>query len=152
MEHIAVCAIYGSAVVIASMHDGTAKPSNNGIGQGRECVFQQANPLAPPLRGRGKKRAMELSSKQLDVPCPSHEADLILAEIDDLLTTTAARIERQRQYIRSMASDFEASMKAIADLDTMTSALETLKRQRARIVRWEQEKHWQAAALKFGWD
>ena len=95
---------------------------------------------------------MESSSKQLDVPAASDEADLILAEIDDLLTVTAVRIERQRQYIRSAASDFEASMKAVADLDTMTAALEKLKRQRAQIIRWEQEKHWQAAALKFGWD
>jgi hypothetical protein len=95
---------------------------------------------------------MELRSKQLDVPGASNEADLILAEIDDLMTVTAARIERQRHYIRSTASDFEASMKAIADLDTMTAALEKLKQQRAQIIRWEQEKHWQAAALKFGWD
>ena len=152
MEHIAVCAIYRSPVVIASMHDGAAKPPNNGIGQGRECSFQQANPLAPSLRGRGKKRAMELSSKQRDGGGVSDEADIVLADIDNLLTTTAARIERQRQYIRSVASDFETSMKAIADLDTMTSALEMLKHQRAQIIRGEQEKHWQAAALKFGWD
>jgi len=95
---------------------------------------------------------MELSSKQLDVRGPSHEADLMLAEIDGLLITTAARIERQREYIRSLTSDSEASMKAMADLDTMTSALDLLKQQRAQIIRWEQEKHWQAAALKFGWD
>jgi len=30
-------------------------------------------------------------------------------------------------------------MKAIADLDTMTSALVMLKKQRAQIVRWERE-------------
>jgi len=31
-------------------------------------------------------------------------------------------------------------MKAIADLDEMTSALVALKKQRAQIVRWEREQ------------
>jgi phosphoglycerate-specific signal transduction histidine kinase len=95
---------------------------------------------------------MEPSSKQLDVRNASHEADTILAEIDNLIATTEALIEGQRKYVRSVASDFEGSMKAVADLDTMTSALQTLTTRRALIVRRQQENHWQAAALRFGWD
>ena len=69
----------------------------------------------------------------------AYEVDLIIAEIDRLIEIAEGRIERQHQHVRSMASDFEASIKAIADLDTMTSALERLERERVRIVRWERE-------------
>src|SRR5262249_43868088 len=40
-------------------------------------------------------------------------------EIDRLIATGEARIERQHKYVRSLASDFEGSMRAIADLDEM---------------------------------
>jgi predicted nucleic acid-binding Zn-ribbon protein len=95
---------------------------------------------------------MKPTSKKPELDAELYEAKFMSAELDNLISSAEGRIERQRQYVRSVASDFEASMKAIADLDTMISALEALKRQRAQIVRWEQEKHWQAAALKFGWD
>jgi len=80
---------------------------------------------------------MERSEKQALDADPDEVGPL--GEIDHLIATAEARIERQREYVRSVASDFEASMKAIADLDTMTSALVTLKKQRAQIVRWERE-------------
>jgi len=73
-------------------------------------------------------------SRQLDEP---HKVDPAVTEIDDLIATAEVRIERHREYVRAIASDFEGSMKAIADLDTMTTALEMLKRQRAQIARWE---------------
>ena len=75
------------------------------------------------------------------------EPDPVLAEIDNLISTAESRIELQREYVRSVVPDFGCSMKAIADLDTMTSALETLKRQRAQIVRWEHEHYLAAWAL-----
>ena len=76
---------------------------------------------------------------QLDQDAERNDVDPILAEIDNLITTAAARIERQREYVRSMHSDCESSRKALADLDKMTSALDKLKRQRAQMVRWRQE-------------
>jgi len=82
---------------------------------------------------------MAAHNTQLDQQAECHEADPILAEIDNLIATAAARIERQRQYVRSVHSDFESSINAIADLDTMTSALDKLERQRARMVRWREE-------------
>jgi len=82
---------------------------------------------------------MALGNTHLDQQAQCQEADPILAEIDNLIATAVARIERQREYVRSVHSDFESSMKAIADLDTLKSALEKLKRQRARMVRWREE-------------
>jgi hypothetical protein len=64
----------------------------------------------------------------------------LLGEIDRLIATAEARIERQHKYVRCLASDFEGSMKAIADFDEMTSALVALKKQRAQIVRSEREQ------------
>jgi hypothetical protein len=75
----------------------------------------------------------------LDPEAEGHEADPILAEIDNLIATATARIERQREYVRSAHSDFESSIKAMTDQDTMTSALDKLERQRARMVRWREE-------------
>jgi K+/H+ antiporter YhaU regulatory subunit KhtT len=68
--------------------------------------------------------------KKLAEPLP------VLAEIDNLISTAEARIEHEREYIRSVASVFGCSMQATADLEAMTSALEGLKRQRAQVVRW----------------
>jgi hypothetical protein len=65
------------------------------------------------------------------------EALPVLGEIDNLIATAEARIEHQRDYIRSAASAFGCSMQATTDLETMISALEGLKRQRAQVVRWE---------------
>ena len=62
-----------------------------------------------------------------------------MAEMDRLIEAAEGRIVRPRQHVCSMASDFEASIKAIADLDTMTCALERRERMRMRIVHWQQE-------------
>jgi len=64
----------------------------------------------------------------------AHHADPILVEVDHLIATAEARIAHQRQYVRSVASDFDASMKAVADLDRMTSGLDKLKTYRASII------------------
>lgn len=81
---------------------------------------------------------MERSRKQVTLhEEPDEEGPL--GEIDRLIAIAEARIERQREYVRSVASDFEGSIKAIADLDTMTCALVTLKKQRAQVVRWKRE-------------
>jgi predicted nucleic acid-binding Zn-ribbon protein len=82
---------------------------------------------------------MKVTYKPIVLDAESDETNMIIAEIDNLIATGETRIERQRDYVRAVASDFEGSMKAIADLETMTSALDMLKRQRARIVRWEEE-------------
>lgn len=82
---------------------------------------------------------MKASSKSIVLDAEPDETNLIVAEIDNLIAAAEMRIARQREYVRSVASDFEGSMKAIADLETMTSALDVLKQQRARIVRWGQE-------------
>ena len=81
---------------------------------------------------------MERSGKQVTRDAEPNDVEL-LGEIDRLIVTAEARIERQCEYLRSVASDFEGGMKAIADLDTMTSALVALKKQRAQIVRWDRE-------------
>src|SRR5262245_21540661 len=44
-------------------------------------------------------------------------------------------IDRQQEYAGSIASDFEGSMKAIADLEAMAAALDVLKQHRSRIIR-----------------
>jgi len=82
---------------------------------------------------------MERSGKQATPDAEPNGVEL-LGEIDRLIATAEARIERQHKYVRSVATDFEESMKAIADLDEMTSALVALKKQRAQIVRWEREQ------------
>ena len=95
---------------------------------------------------------MEANYKPIVLHNEPDETDLILAEIDEMIGTTQAHIERQRDYVRSVSFDSQRSMKAIANLEKMSSMLETLKSQRAQLVRREQENHWQAAAVKFGWD
>src|SRR5262245_25860117 len=47
MEHIAVCAIYGSPVVIASMHDGAAKPPKQWDWPGARVQFPAGQPSRP---------------------------------------------------------------------------------------------------------
>jgi len=82
---------------------------------------------------------MEQSGKHVTLDAEPNDVEL-LGEIDRLIATAETRIERQHKYLRSLASAFEGSMKAIADLDEMTSALVALKKQRAQIVRWEREQ------------
>ena len=67
------------------------------------------------------------------------EADFMSAEGDNLISSAEVRIAQQRKHIRAVASDFEASMKAIADLETMTTRLEKLKRYRMRVAGEEKE-------------
>src|SRR5262245_26507105 len=90
------------------------------------------------MHGCGRRRAMEGNGKQVTLDARPNEVEP-LGEIDRLIATAEARIQRQRKYILSVSSDFEGSMKAIVDLDTMSSALVMLKKQRAQIVRWERE-------------
>jgi len=60
---------------------------------------------------------MKASYKPIILDGEPDETNLIIGEIDNLIATGEARIERQRDYVRSVSSDFEASMKAIADLE-----------------------------------
>jgi len=62
------------------------------------------------------------------------EYDFVLAEVDKIIATTEARIEDQRRQTRAMATDFDAGMKAVAELDDITTALEKLKSYRAQLV------------------
>jgi len=55
-------------------------------------------------------------------------------EVDSLIASAETRIETQRKYVRSLSGDFEASMKAITELDSLMSALDKLKAYRARII------------------
>jgi len=82
---------------------------------------------------------METSYKPIVLDAEPDETTLIVTEIDNLITAAEARIERQREYVRSVGSDFEGSVKAITDLERMTSSLDVLKGQRARIVRWDEK-------------
>jgi hypothetical protein len=83
---------------------------------------------------------METSYKPIVLDAEPDETTLIVTEIDNLITAAEARIERQREYVRCVASDLEGSTKAITDLERMTSSLDVLKRQRARIVRWDEKQ------------
>jgi hypothetical protein len=75
---------------------------------------------------------------------PIHSAevqeDFLLTEVDSLIASTESRIERQRTYVRSVASDFEASMKAVSELDLMLAALEKLRLCRDRMLPKETER------------
>jgi hypothetical protein len=82
---------------------------------------------------------MKTSYKPTVLDAEPDETTLIVTEIDNLIATAEARIERQREYVRSVGSDFEGSVKAITDLERMTSSLDVLKRPRARIVRWDEK-------------
>jgi outer membrane protein TolC len=62
------------------------------------------------------------------------EYDFVLAEVDKIIATTEARIEDQRRQTRVMAADFDAGIKAVAELDEITTALEKLKSYRAQLV------------------
>ena len=63
---------------------------------------------------------MKTSYKPIVLDAEPDETTLIVTEIDNLIATAEARIERQREYVRSVGSDFEGSMKAITDLERMT--------------------------------
>jgi len=75
---------------------------------------------------------------------PIHPAEVqeefLLTEVDNLIASTESRIERQRTYIRSVAADFEASMKAVSERDLMLAALEKLRICRHRILPQETER------------
>jgi hypothetical protein len=62
------------------------------------------------------------------------QEDFLLTEVDNLIASTESRIERQRTYVRSVASDFDASMKAVTELDLMLAALEKLRICRNRML------------------
>lgn len=81
---------------------------------------------------------MKPSHKPIVLDAEPDETNLIIEEIDKLIAGAEARIERQQVYVRSLASDLEGSTKAITDLERMTSSLDMLKQQRARLVRWEE--------------
>jgi hypothetical protein len=88
--------------------------------------------------GRQRKRrpdAMKPSERPLVLDAEPHEVESILAELDDLIAGAEASIERQCKHVQAVVSDIDASMKAIAQLDAMASALLKLKTHRARIVR-----------------
>jgi hypothetical protein len=101
--------------------------------------IDQADALAPFIHDQtcGKGYAMKPSHKPIVLDAEPDEMNLIIEEIENLIAGAEARIERQQEYVRSVASDLEGSMRAITDLERMTSSLDMLKRQRARIVRWE---------------
>jgi hypothetical protein len=82
---------------------------------------------------------MKTSYKPIALDAEPDETTLIVAEIDNLIANAEARIERQREYVSSVGSDFEGSLKAITDLERMTSSLDVLKLQRARIVCWDEK-------------
>ena len=79
--------------------------------------------------------------KRSSRPAPSAEVqeDFLLAEVDNLIASAESRIERQRTYVRSVAADFEASMKAVSELDLMLAALEKLRICRQRMLPTETE-------------
>jgi hypothetical protein len=62
------------------------------------------------------------------------EYEFVLAEVDKIIATTEVRLDDQRRQARSMAADFDAGMKAVAELDDITTALEKLKSYRAQLV------------------
>jgi hypothetical protein len=74
------------------------------------------------------QRKVQIQAVELD------GKDFLSSEVDNLFASAESRIETQRNYVRSVSCDFEASMKAITELDTTTSALDTLKAYRARIT------------------
>jgi hypothetical protein len=62
------------------------------------------------------------------------QEDFLRTEVDNLIASAESRIERQRTYARSVASDFEASLKAVTELDLMLAALEKLRICRNRML------------------
>ena len=82
---------------------------------------------------------MKLSRTKLELDAELSESAFKSAEVDNLISSAEARIEQQRKHVHDVASDFEASMKAIADLETMTTALEKLLRYRMRMAGEEKE-------------
>jgi hypothetical protein len=62
------------------------------------------------------------------------EPNLLLVAVDGLIASAEERIEQQRRYLHTVASNVDASMKGISKLETMMSALHKLKGYRARIT------------------
>ena len=73
-------------------------------------------------------------SRRHPVHTAEAQEDFLLQEVDNLIASAEGRIERQRTYVRSVASDFEASMKAVTELDLMLAALEKLRLCRSRML------------------
>jgi hypothetical protein len=67
------------------------------------------------------------------------QEDFLLTEVDNLIARAESRIERQRSYVRSLTSNFEASMKAVSELDLMLATLEKLRTCRNRMLPGETE-------------
>jgi len=110
--------------------DHVPSRSSLGLAEGREN--SSVAHLSPQFIEQGRSATMKRSSR----PAPSAEVqeDFLLAEVDSLIASTESRIERQRTYVRSVASDFEASMKAVSELDLMLAALEKLRICRQRML------------------
>jgi hypothetical protein len=96
--------------------------------------------LAPTIFVHATSKASDETYQQdTGLDAELYEAEFMSTELDNLISSAEARILRQRKYVRAVASDFEASIKAITELDTMASALDKVKRYRARVV-WDEKE------------
>jgi hypothetical protein len=106
------------------------RTSSNRIDRGRAKVSTVARLAPSPTSGAEGSDATKSSDPSSGVG----RKIFLSSEVDNLFASAESRIETQRNYVRSVSCDFEASMKAITELDTTTSALDTLKAYRARIT------------------
>jgi hypothetical protein len=79
---------------------------------------------------------MKVSDRRTEAAAEPYETNLVLAEVEKLIASAEERIEQQRRYVRTVAT--ERSSKAIAKLEAMQSALAKLKRYRMRLLELEE--------------
>jgi hypothetical protein len=78
---------------------------------------------------------MKVSDRRTEAAAEPYE-NLVLAEVEKLIASAEERIEQQRRYLGTVAT--ERRSKAIAKLEAMQSALAKLKRYRMRVLELEE--------------
>ena len=113
----------------------THPPWCRGQKPGREKIpFSCWLPSRPAFGLSDQERTMKASDRHIESDTALYDSDFMAIEVCNLIASTEARIDHQRKRVRAAASDFDASMQAVSELDKLTTALEKLKAFKARIV------------------
>lgn len=70
---------------------------------------------------------MKENEKRLQANAEPHDPNLIVAEVNNLITAAEERIEQQRKYLAAASSDLEARKRGTMKLERMMAALDKLK-------------------------
>lgn len=111
-------------------------PARTGNGRGERPPNERAH-LSPHFAHA--EPVMKVSDRRMEqAAAEPYQANLVLAEVEKLIASAEERIEQQRRYIRTVAT--ERRSKAIAKLEAMQSALAKLKKYRMRVLALEENQ------------